>query len=79
MGLDFLSKLLAQFLDKFKTSSPTLFVIVAAVLTGLKYALDAGVIPIDPKILEWVLWVVGLFLGSRTTSFLPQVTTDEVK
>lgn len=79
MGLDFLSKFLAQFLDKFKTSSPTLFVIVAAVLTGLKYALDAGIVPVDPKILEWILWVVGLFLGSRTTSFLTLTTTDEVK
>ena len=79
MGLDFLSKFLAQFLDKFKTSSPLLWGIVAAVLTGLKYALDANLVPIDPKILEWVLWIIGLFLGSRTTSFLPQVTTDEVK
>jgi hypothetical protein len=70
MGLDFLSRFLAQFIDKFKTSSPVLFVVVAALLTGLKYALDAGVFPVDEKILEWVLWAIGLFLGSRTTSFI---------
>jgi len=72
MGLDFLSKLLAGFLDKFKASSPVLFVIVAAVLTGLKYVLDAQIFPLDPSVGEWVLWVIALFTGSRTTSFLTQ-------
>ena len=70
MGFDILTKFLAGFLDKFKTSSPTLFIVIAAILSGLKYALDAGVFPVDPKILEWVLWAVSLFLGSRTTSFI---------
>jgi hypothetical protein len=70
MGLDFLTKFLAQFIDKFKASSPVLFVIIAALLTAVKYTLGAGVFPVDPKYLEWVLWAISLVLGSRTTSFL---------
>lgn len=72
MGLDFLAKLIAQLLDKFKAGSPVLFVIVAALLSAVKYVVEAGVFPIDPKITEWVLWVVALVLGSRTTSYLAQ-------
>lgn len=74
MPFDFLTKLLAQFIDKFKASSPILFVVIAALLTAVKYALDAGVFPVDPKILEWVLWAISLFLGSRTTNFLNKPT-----
>ncbi len=76
MGLDFLSRLIAQFLDKFKTSSPVLFVIIAGLLTGMKYVIDSGVFPVDPKIIEWVLWAISLFLGSRTTSFLTKSTNE---
>ena len=70
MGLDFLSKLLAQYLDKFKVSNPTIFAVVAALLAGVKYLVESGTIPIDPKVTDWILWVVALFLGSRTTSFI---------
>lgn len=68
--MDFLNKFLAELLAKFKASNPTIFVIIAAVLTVLKALIDNGTIPIDPKITEWVLWVIALFIGTPTTKFI---------
>lgn len=66
-----LNSIIANFLAKFKTKSPVLFVVVAALLSGLKYVIDAGVIPgITPDISEWVLWAIALFIGTPTTKFL---------
>ena len=70
MGFDLISSLLAGFLDKFKASNPVLFIIIASVLTAAQYALESGVLPVDPTITKWVLWVAAIFLGTRTNSFL---------
>jgi hypothetical protein len=70
MGLDFLNGLIAQLLSKFKTGNPVIFVIVASLLSAVKFALDSGVFPVDPKIAGWALWIVGLVLGTPTTKFL---------
>lgn len=70
MGLDFLNGLLANILSKFKAANPVIFVVIAALLTAVKYALDSGAFPIDPKITTWVLWAVALVLGTPTTKFI---------
>lgn len=75
MGISVLNTFLASLLGKFKTANPVIFVIVAALLSAVKYALDAGVFPIDAKVSEWILWVVALFLGTPTTKFLESTET----
>ena len=68
--MDAIQKFLAALLDKFKVSNPVLFTIVVAVLTGLKVAIDGNIIPLDPKIMEWVLWIIALFVNSSTFKFV---------
>lgn len=71
--MDFLNKFLAELIAKFKASNPTVFVIIAAVLTVVKALIDNGTIPLDPNISQWVLWAIALLVGTPTTKFL--VTT----
>lgn len=68
--MDAIQKFLAALLDKFKVSNPVLFTVVVAVLTGLKVAIDGNIIPLDPKIMEWVLWIIALFVNSSTFKFV---------
>lgn len=70
--MDFLNKILAELLAKFKASNPTVFIIVAAVLTAAKILIDQGVLPIPPEITEWVLWFIALVIGTPTTKFLAE-------
>jgi hypothetical protein len=67
--MDIIQNFLASLLDKFKVSSPLLFTVVVAILTGLKVMIDGNAIPLDPKIATWVLWVVALFVNSSTYKF----------
>lgn len=69
MKLDFIQVMLAGFLDKFKTKSPVLFIAIASVLSGAKFFVESGAVPIDPKITEWVLWIIALVLNSGTFNF----------
>jgi hypothetical protein len=69
MKLDFIQVMLAGFLDKFKAKSPILFVAVASILTGAKFFVESGTVPIDPKITEWALWIIALVLNSGTFNF----------
>lgn len=69
MNTNVIQTLLAGLLDKFKTKSPLVFVIIASVLTGLKFFLDSGQAPFDPGISEKILWVLALFLNSGTFNF----------
>lgn len=68
--MDFLNKFLAELIAKFKLANPTIFVIVAAVLTVVKALIDNGTIPLDPSISQWVLWLIALLVGTPTTKFL---------
>ena len=68
--MDAIQKFLAALLDKFKVSNPVLFTVVVAVLTGLKVAIDGNIIPLDQKIMEWVLWIIALFVNSSTFKFI---------
>lgn len=72
---DFLNKWLAELLSKFKAANPTVFIVIAAVLTVAKALIDNGTIPLDPKVTEWVLWVIALFIGTPTTKFLSTTKT----
>lgn len=67
---DLLNKWLAELLSKFKASNPIVFTVIAAVLTVVKALIDNGTIPIDPKVAEWILWAIALFIGTPTTKFL---------
>lgn len=67
--MDAIQQFLASLLDKFKAKNPVVFVVIVAVLTGLKVVIDNGVIPVDPKIAEWALWVIALFVNSSTFAF----------
>lgn len=68
--MDFLNKWLAELLSKFKAGNPVVFTVIAAVLTVVKALIDNGTIPVDPKVTEWILWIIALFLGTPTTKFL---------
>lgn len=68
--LDFLNKFLAPLLAKFKAANPTVFAVIAVILMAMKGAIDAGLIPIDPKISTWILFVVALFTGTQTHQFI---------
>lgn len=69
MNLDFLQRILAQFLDKFKLSNPVLFVIIASILSAAQYFIQSGTIPLDPKITGAILWFAALFVNSGTFNF----------
>lgn len=78
MGLDFLAKILAEFLSKFKTNNPLIFLVIAAVLTAVKYILESGVaLPISNTVAEWILWVASLVLGTHTTALLQKLNGDK--
>lgn len=69
--MNMLNNFLATWLAKFKTSSPALFIAVAALLTGLKYALENGAFPtVSTEITQWIFWFIALFTGVHTTQLL---------
>lgn len=68
--MDFLNQFLAQLIAKFKAANPTVFVVIAAVLTVVKALIDNGTIPLDPNVSQWVLWIIALLIGTPTTKFL---------
>lgn len=67
---DLLSKLLAGFIDKFKTDKPTIFMIIVAILTALKVLVDNGVVPLPAEYTQWVLWFIALFVGTSTKKWI---------
>lgn len=69
MNTNFIQSILAGFLDKFKAKSPLIFVILASVLTGAKFFLESGQAPLDPGIIDKVLWFFALVLNSGTFNF----------
>ncbi len=69
MNTTFIQSILAGFLDKFKAKSPLVFVIIASVLTGLKFFLESGQAPFDPGLSEKILWFFALVLNSGTFNF----------
>lgn len=62
-----LENLLKPILAGFKQKNPKLWLIIAAVLTAAKTAIEylvtSGIIP-EQGIVEWVFWVIALLLGS---------------
>lgn len=71
--MDFLQKFIAQLLEKFKLTSPVAFVVVAALLSAVKFLIDNGVFPALPEqASNWILWFIGLFLNAGTFKFLNQ-------
>ncbi len=71
--MDFLNEFLAKILKNFKSAQPVLFVVLAAALTGVKYLIETGTIPINPSVSEWVLWFIALVVGTHTTAILKAV------
>lgn len=70
--MDFINKWLAELLAKFKANSPTLFMILAVVLSSIKGLIDSGMINLPGGIIDWVLWFIALFMGVRTTRFITE-------
>lgn len=68
--MDFLNEFLAKYLKIFKANKPVVFMVVAAALTGVKYLIESGSIPINPSVSEWILWFIALVVGTHTTNIL---------
>lgn len=71
--------ILAEFLDSLKVKNPTLWTFIAMAITGLFTAVttgvDLGYIKVEAdtptaNFLQILTFIAGLFLQSRTTSFI---------
>jgi endonuclease YncB( thermonuclease family) len=70
--MDFLNQILAGFLAKFKAASPTLYIVIATLITGAVYFVNNAAnfgITLPANIINPILWAAALLLGSRTTKF----------
>lgn len=81
-----MDKILASFIDKFKTANPRIFGIIAVILFIIKYAIEQGSafglfqITGDFKTaMDWITWVVALMMGSRTYNVLNDTQTPPVE
>lgn len=82
MNADFLMQFLAGLLDKSKAKNPMVWFILACVIAAVQAVivnaaewqipLSAGV----AQVLQWVITVGGLLLGSRTTQILKSANND---
>jgi len=68
--MDFIQKILAQLLDKFKVANPVVFAVIVAVLTSVKILIDNGTIPLPQNISQWVLWAIAIVLNAGTFKVL---------
>lgn len=63
-----LENLLKSVLAGFKQKNPKIWLIVAALLTAAKSALEAligaGIVPDSASWTDWVFWIIALLLGS---------------
>lgn len=71
LKMNLVERYLADFIDKFKTKNATLFAIIAAVLIGIKAALESTfgqeLVPVDDNNwIEWFLFIFALVVGART-------------
>lgn len=78
---DWLTQMLAGFLNSFKAKSPKLFAIIALVLLSVNFTADQGtllgVFQIPEVVAFWidkVTTLLGVVLGAHTFNFLPENT-----
>lgn len=81
-----MDKILASFIDKFKTANPRIFGIIAVIFFIIKYAIEQGSafglfqITGDFKTaMDWITWVVALMMGSRTYNVLNETKTPDAE
>lgn len=79
--MDLISLLLASIIDKFKTKNPKTWGLIAVVLLIAQYAIVQGnaygLFPIEgilKDILQGIVTIVGILVGSRTTQILAEGT-----
>jgi fucose 4-O-acetylase-like acetyltransferase len=86
--MDFINNLLANLLDSLKVKNPTLWAILAVLITGIFTAVTTGVnigfIKVEPgttlaTVVQLLTFISGLFLQSRTTSFIKPIEKEETK
>jgi hypothetical protein len=78
MGQDFITRLIAQIIESFKTKNPKIYGIVALTLAAIVFFADKGTLlglwVLDgqwAQAIQWAATVVGFLLGSRSVQFLP--------
>lgn len=63
-----LSNWIKGILATFKSKNPTMWIVIAAILTSGQVVIDrllaSGVIPEGAEWVHWIIWVIGLLLGS---------------
>lgn len=74
--MDFLTTLLANFIDSFKAKNPKIFAVIALILTALMVVLQEtelltviGIDGVAETIAKYVTFLATLLLGSRTFEF----------
>lgn len=68
-----ITKLAARLLDRLKMSNPVVFFVVQGVLMSLHYVFLESGLPDsigNPGWVNWVIYVIQILMGSRTTRFL---------
>lgn len=80
---DWLTQLLAGFIDNFKVKNPKVFGIVALVLLSINFTTDQGAIlgvfEVPEVVAFWidkVTTLLGVMLGAHTFNFLPEKAQD---
>lgn len=72
--MDFITKILAQFFEKFKTANPKLAAVIILVLTSLVFWAENGlgeIIGYDfSEVVKWVSIILGMLTGSHTSAIL---------
>lgn len=80
---DWLTQLLAGFIDTFKTKNPKVFAIVALALLSINFTTDQGAIlgvfEVPEVVAYWIdkaTTLLGIMLGAHTFNFLPEKAQD---
>lgn len=72
--MNFLEQILARLFDAFKAKNPIIALVIVSLMVGFKFFLENGdyLGVNESKIDEWVLFILAVMTGTRTTNILNQ-------
>ena len=73
--------ILAKLFDNFKAKNPMIAVLIIAILSGFMVALQGWDFFGEKTevVLQWVIWVLAVLTGSRTTAAIKKAEEEKTK